>query len=245
MRSRFLYGTFRRMEETKTLEIGRNEPCPCLSGKKYKRCHGVDAAPKLSTPKATMPGAFGAGGGMSGPGGLPFDPSQLDPQWMMQFTSALQRMPRGQMQRLQAMMQKAMSGKDVSREAAEFERTLPPDLQSLMMNFKMPGMEEAAQQLASGAGEEAAQSALAAATQAFSENSHGAPFEAGLTEEQARQIVAAAALEGKISEDQAEQLLGAEGIAEAGLTGESGPDSAEATSKFGKLWRSIRGQKEG
>ena len=21
-------------------KIGRNEPCPCLSGKKYKKCHG-------------------------------------------------------------------------------------------------------------------------------------------------------------------------------------------------------------
>jgi preprotein translocase subunit SecA len=22
-------------------KIGRNEPCPCGSGKKYKKCHGV------------------------------------------------------------------------------------------------------------------------------------------------------------------------------------------------------------
>ena len=22
-------------------KVGRNEPCPCGSGKKYKRCHGV------------------------------------------------------------------------------------------------------------------------------------------------------------------------------------------------------------
>jgi uncharacterized protein YecA (UPF0149 family) len=22
-------------------EVGRNEPCPCGSGKKYKKCHGV------------------------------------------------------------------------------------------------------------------------------------------------------------------------------------------------------------
>ena len=21
-------------------KVGRNEPCPCLSGKKYKKCHG-------------------------------------------------------------------------------------------------------------------------------------------------------------------------------------------------------------
>src|SRR5437868_1454584 len=93
---------------TEAPSIGRNEPCPCGSGKKYKRCHGVSAAPKLSTPK-TNP--FAAGG-ESG-----FDPSQLDPQWMAQFSGALQRLPKGQMQRLQAMMQKAMSGKDVTREA--------------------------------------------------------------------------------------------------------------------------------
>ncbi len=24
-------------------KIGRNEPCPCGSGKKYKHCHGKDA----------------------------------------------------------------------------------------------------------------------------------------------------------------------------------------------------------
>ncbi|MBR0056359.1 MAG: SEC-C domain-containing protein [Kiritimatiellae bacterium] len=23
--------------------IGRNDPCPCGSGKKYKKCHGKDA----------------------------------------------------------------------------------------------------------------------------------------------------------------------------------------------------------
>ena len=25
----------------KALEVGRNDPCPCGSGKKYKRCHGA------------------------------------------------------------------------------------------------------------------------------------------------------------------------------------------------------------
>jgi len=23
-------------------DVGRNDPCPCGSGKKYKKCHGVD-----------------------------------------------------------------------------------------------------------------------------------------------------------------------------------------------------------
>jgi preprotein translocase subunit SecA len=30
-------GTFVRSER----KIGRNEPCPCGSGKKYKNCHGA------------------------------------------------------------------------------------------------------------------------------------------------------------------------------------------------------------
>jgi preprotein translocase subunit SecA len=28
-----------RVEE----KVGRNDPCPCGSGKKYKQCHGKDA----------------------------------------------------------------------------------------------------------------------------------------------------------------------------------------------------------
>ncbi|MFH5805358.1 SEC-C metal-binding domain-containing protein, partial [Alienimonas sp. DA493] len=24
-------------------DVGRNDPCPCGSGKKYKKCHGADA----------------------------------------------------------------------------------------------------------------------------------------------------------------------------------------------------------
>jgi preprotein translocase subunit SecA len=28
-------------------KIGRNEPCPCGSGKKYKRCHGAPGAEPL------------------------------------------------------------------------------------------------------------------------------------------------------------------------------------------------------
>jgi preprotein translocase subunit SecA len=26
-----------------TAKVGRNDPCPCGSGKKYKKCHGVNA----------------------------------------------------------------------------------------------------------------------------------------------------------------------------------------------------------
>ena len=27
-----------------TEKVGRNDPCPCGSGKKYKKCHGVGVA---------------------------------------------------------------------------------------------------------------------------------------------------------------------------------------------------------
>ena len=28
-------------------KVGRNDPCPCGSGKKYKKCHGQPGAPPL------------------------------------------------------------------------------------------------------------------------------------------------------------------------------------------------------
>ena len=94
--------------------VGRNEPCPCGSGVKYKRCHGVEAPPKLSERKMPeMPAALsGMPGGM--PGAIPgmgaggFDPSQLDPAMLMQMSQMLQRLPKGQMQKLQAIMTRAM-----------------------------------------------------------------------------------------------------------------------------------------
>src|SRR5689334_14498366 len=117
-------------------QTGRNEPCPCGSGKKYKRCHGVDAAPKITAPKAAAnPGMPGMPGAPGMPGMDQFDPAQ-----MMQLMQAIQRLPRGQVQKLQGLMQKAMSGKDVSREAQEFERTLPLEFQEMMRGFKLPGM---------------------------------------------------------------------------------------------------------
>ena len=174
--------------EMPVLSIGRNEPCPCGSGKKYKRCCGVSAAPKLSTPKASNPlAAAGAGG---------FDPSSLDPQWMMQFTQALQRLPKGQMQRLQAMMQKAMAGKDVSREAADFEHTLPLELQTLMHAAPMEQLAKMGQQ-----GTE--QGALPDAS-----------VEPAMTAEEAKAIVEAAAAAGKIDAGEAEELI--KGADEAG-----------------------------
>src|ERR1700746_3676867 len=114
-----------------TPSIGRNEPCPCGSGKKYKRCCGVNAAPKITAPQAP-----------SYPPG--YDPeamkSQFDPQMMTQFSQMLGRLPKGQLQKLQGLMQKAIAGKDVTREAKEFENSLPVELQTLLSGFQMPGM---------------------------------------------------------------------------------------------------------
>ena len=111
--------------------VGRNEPCPCGSGLKYKRCHGrvaKDPPPDQGTP-AFSPDQMSQ-----------FDPNQMDPEWAAQMGNALKRLPRGQMAKLQQIMQKAMAGKDVSREAAALEKTLPPDLQGMLKNAPVPGM---------------------------------------------------------------------------------------------------------
>ncbi len=200
---------FRRTMEEKT--VARNEPCPCGSGKKYKRCHGMDAAPKLTTSSAPVAPAGAEAGAM--PGGL--DPSKMDQAAMMQVMQAMQRLPRGQLQRLQGLVQKAMAGKDVSREMAEFERTLPPNFQSLMASLApqlMPGM---MQQMAG------AQAAAAPAAER--------------SEDEAKRIVAEAAKSGKIAADQAAELLG-DSAAEAG----DGADAAGRGSKFSRLWKSMK-----
>ena len=38
-------GFFRKIEfQGDEPKVGRNDPCPCGSGKKYKKCHGAGAA---------------------------------------------------------------------------------------------------------------------------------------------------------------------------------------------------------
>jgi hypothetical protein len=156
-------------------QLGRNEPCPCGSGKKYKRCHGVDAAPKLSTPAVT------AAAGAPGVGPAGFDPSKVDPAMMSQMTKALQRLPRGQLMKLQSIMQRAQAGQDVSREAGEFERILPPEFSQMAMQMMM------------------AQGMMGAGGGASEMNT-----------DDAKQIVAKAVAEGKMTEAQAKELLGGE-----------------------------------
>src|SRR5271156_2075961 len=106
-------------------QTSRNEPCPCGSGKKYKRCHGVAAAPKITPPKA------------GAPGGMPPGMENMDPAMMSQAAQMLQRLPKGQLAKLQSIMQRAMAGKDVAREAEEFQKTLPPEFQQMLTSFAM------------------------------------------------------------------------------------------------------------
>ncbi len=100
---------------------------------------------------------------------------------MAQFAQAFQRLPKGQMQRLQALMQKAMSGKDVTRESEELERALPLEFQEMLRSMKLPGMEEDKPQ------EDKSQEDMSV--------------------DEARAIVERAVAEGKISKEEAQALL--------------------------------------
>ena len=122
--------------------VGRNEPCPCGSGKKFKRCHGEQQQEwqgntkpvETSTGVATTGGEAGdEGDTQAAAGGMPsFDPSKMDLNWLAEFSAAIQRLPKGQLQQLQILMQKAMSGKDVTRELETLQRKLPPSVQELL-----------------------------------------------------------------------------------------------------------------
>lgn len=113
---------------TEEKTIGRNEPCPCGSGKKYKRCCGVDAAPKLSTPAQASPD----GGTADAHPFAGFDPNSIDPKFLNQFAQMFKKLPKGQMQKFQALMQKAASGKDISKEAAQLQGSLPVEFQQML-----------------------------------------------------------------------------------------------------------------
>lgn len=175
------------MPDVVSKTIARNEPCPCGSRKKYKRCCGVSAAPQLSVPKQTM--GMPSGGNEQDMAGQNFL-DQFDPQMLSQMTQAFQRLPKGQLQRMQSLMQKAMNGRDITAESQEFEKSLPPDFQALMKSWApaagMPGIEDAVSQKL--------------ATQQDSAS-------ISMTEERARELVAQAAAEGAISKEQAEKLL--------------------------------------
>ncbi len=56
----------------------------------------------------------------------------MDLNWLAEFSAAIQRLPKGQLQQLQALMQKGMMGKDVTRELEDLQRRLPPSVQELL-----------------------------------------------------------------------------------------------------------------
>lgn len=121
------------METQEFKNVGRNDPCPCNSGKKFKKCHGENT-PWQGNQKAEEAPAEGTEVAAEGNAMPQFDPSKMDLTWLAEFSSAMQRLPKGQMQQLQALMQKAMSGKNVGRELEEFQRKLPSSFQELLKN---------------------------------------------------------------------------------------------------------------
>jgi hypothetical protein len=147
-----------------------------------------------------------------------FDPSSLDPTAVANLQKAMRRLPKGQLLKIQTLMQKAMSGKDVTREAAELERSLPPGLLQQMTALSgamgggmggmggMPGMPGI-----------------------------GAPAEpeegADLSVDEARKIVERAAAEGKVSAEEAQRLLDGAGSSPSGAAG------------LGGLWKRVTGKK--
>lgn len=117
--------------------VGKNEPCPCGSGKKYKRCHGMsdveraqlvdpDTLPKTK-PGADMGALSGAMGG--------FDPNSMDPEQLKEVQKLISKMPKGQLRKLQGLMQRAMNGQDVMAELAQFESLLPGDFKNQLEAF--------------------------------------------------------------------------------------------------------------
>jgi hypothetical protein len=156
----------------------------------------------------------------------------MDPQMMLQISQGLQRLPKGQLQRLQAIMQKAMNGKDVTAEAQELERSLPKDFQEMMQSLSATygnSMLQKAQQTA--AAEEGG--ALPAPAS-----------EEPLSLEQARALVAKAAAEGKISQEQAQALLNSEDLPSQEVTPIESTGEATGESKLGRFWKNFSGKQE-
>lgn len=122
--------------ENKTESIGRNEPCPCGSHKKYKRCCGVAASPLVRQPKTQN---FSPPPGFTGalPGGLsPGLPKGMSLKLMMKLTKILKKLPPEQIQKLQSIMSSGMAGHDVRTEMEAFSKTLPKEFQDLIQSMQ-------------------------------------------------------------------------------------------------------------
>ena len=117
--------------ESQFNNVGRNDPCPCGSNKKFKKCHGENTPWQGSAKAANEVSASGDQGDAQS--AMPqFDPSKMDLNWLADFSSAIQRLPKGQLNQLQVLMQKAMNGKDVSRELDELQKKLPTSVQEML-----------------------------------------------------------------------------------------------------------------
>src|SRR5690606_32429193 len=101
----------------------------------------------------------------------------------------------GQVQRMQALVQRMMSGQDVSAEAAELEKSLPPDFQEMMAGFAdqvpdMAGLAEEGEPEGIQPGDETLETSAAESEE--------------LTAEKARQVILQAVESGQMDREQAE-----------------------------------------
>jgi hypothetical protein len=137
----------------------------------------MNAAPVLTTPKGAIPG---------------LDPSQFDPEMMKKMSASLGKLPQGQLQKMQGIFQRAMAGKDVSNEAAELERMLPPDFMSMMQTPEMQSQMQ----------------------KAMASMGASMPSEPALPTnmDEAKNIVRQALADGSISAEQAKEMLGSEDL---------------------------------
>jgi len=60
------------------------------------------------------------------------DPSKLDPKLIQEISELMRQLPPEQLMKMQSIMHNSMAGFDVTREAAEFEATLPPGFREKM-----------------------------------------------------------------------------------------------------------------
>lgn len=67
---------------TNTSKAGRNDVCPCGSGKKYKKCHGIQGQNKRgSTMMLIIVGALVAAGLVAGISSLTMDRARTSGVW--------------------------------------------------------------------------------------------------------------------------------------------------------------------
>ena len=84
----------REVGRTRELKVGPNEPCPCGSGKKFKKCHGALSRPAQAQPRAVA--AVGAGTAATGDGaGAPIAAAPKLTQQQQQRQSGQQAGKRG------------------------------------------------------------------------------------------------------------------------------------------------------